>query len=158
MHPCHHFSLVITELEEESSADGTPPLSTPKKCTSVKTELLSSEGAECPQPLGSRSFHPTMAISPEESSVTEAADGIPHESAAAAAVAAGKRKCEQELVDLQREKVRRQIHYHRVQHELQMSVLRSQMEFWEMKKTKLAAEIRQSGVAVHPSAPTTTAT
>lgn len=131
-------SLVTTELEEESSGDGAPM---------VRGDRLQpvSDAA-----LDSRAFHPVIGTEDD-------ADGHnhqQHEAHGATAEMGGsfrKRKWEVDLVELQKEKVRRQIQYHKVQHELQMSVLRSQMEFWEMKKSKLAAEIRQGGCPASPA-------
>ncbi|XP_037558736.1 uncharacterized protein LOC119436066 isoform X1 [Dermacentor silvarum] len=143
-------SMVITELEEESSGDG-PPVAKGDKTQSVKAEML-SEAAECaPHSLGSRAFQPVLSGSSTQDGATDGnhQHHQPHEAQDATAEFVNnfrKRKWEQDLVELQKEKVRRQIQYHKVQHELQMSVLRSQMEFWEMKKSKLAAEIRQGGI------------
>ncbi|XP_050050962.1 uncharacterized protein [Dermacentor andersoni] len=152
-------SMVITELEEESSGDG-PPVAKGDKTQPVKAEML-SEAAECaPHSLGSRAFQPVLSGSSTQDGATDGSHQ-PHEAQDATAEFVNnfrKRKWEQDLVELQKEKVRRQIQYHKVQHELQMSVLRSQMEFWEMKKSKLAAEIRQGGIpTLPPTVPTANA-
>ncbi|CAN8005675.1 unnamed protein product [Ixodes hexagonus] len=143
-------SMVITELEEESSTDAPPPISAQHKGQQpVKTEML-SEGAECPHPLGGRPFQPVLATGPEDEAAAAATHNARSNHGAQAsdgcdfgAKSSNKRKWDSDLIELQREKVRRQIQYNETQHELQMSVLRSQMEFWDMKKAKLAAEIRQ---------------
>ncbi|KAK8767061.1 hypothetical protein V5799_006157, partial [Amblyomma americanum] len=144
-------SMVITELEEESSGDG-PPLPKGDKAQPLKADVLGEAAEGAPHPLGSRGY-PALSAGSEDG----AADGHhPQQHEAHDASAAEfvnnfrKRKWEQDLIELQKEKVRRQIQYHKVQHELQMSVLRSQMEFWEMKKSKLAAEIRQGGIPTSP--------
>lgn len=136
-------SLVTTELEEESSGDGAP-------MSRGDRMHPASEAAECaPHALDSRAFQPVIGSEDDTGGHNHHHHPLQqHEAHGAAPELVGslrKRKWEEDLVELQKEKVRRQIQYHKVQHELQMSVLRSQMEFWEMKKSKLAAEIRQGG-------------
>lgn len=152
-------SMVITELEEESSTDAPPPASEHKTRQPIRTEML-SEGAECPHPLGSRPFQPVLAVGPEDGAASAATlDAHSNHGAEAdeddrfdfPSKSGQKRKWDPDLIELQREKVRRQIQYHRTQHELQMSVLRAQMDFWDMKKAKLAAEIRQMAPARSPA-------
>lgn len=134
--------LVTTELEEESSGDGAP-------MSRGDRMHPASEAAECaPHALDSHAFQPAIGTEDDADGRSLHPLQQQHEELVGSI---RKRKWEQDLVELQKEKVRRQIQYHKVQHELQMSVLRSQMEFWEMKKSKLAAEIRQGGCPASPA-------